>query len=160
MRKIRILFITLVLFFTTLCLTSCKNNNLNYEICGLYIELIDVGTMSIEDNNPKIYFKKDDNNILATKTGQVGKVVYFMGTSKVVEPENGKYVFFTSFSVPEETYDKINIRVIIYQNGKYIIDKKAYKTIKKEGTCQYVSDYTYKNNEYHVQFQLKIVTRE
>lgn len=158
MRKFRLLILTLVLALVTVSLSSCKNN-LNYEICGLYVELVDVDNRSIDDNNPKIYFKKNDNNILSNKVGQVGKIVTFTDIYKTVDKENGKFTFSAQLNIPKETFENIKIRVIIFQNNKYLIDKKAYKTIKTTGNCRYSSNYTYRGEEYYVQFELKIVTR-
>lgn len=159
MRKLRLIYMVITLCLTTLLLVSCKNN-LNYELCGFYVELVDIDTRSVEDNNPKIYFRKDNNNILATRVGSVGHTVAFGERGKVVDEETGKFMFTTTLNIPEEAFENIKIRLIIYQNGKYIIDKKVYKTIKTAGSCEYASKYTYKNKEYNVQFQLTIKIKE
>lgn len=157
--KVKIILLMIFIFTLSIFLSSCKKN-LDYEICGFYVELVEIDEMNINDKNPKIYFKKDDNNMLSTKIGQVGKVVSFNSTSKVVDEENRKFIFSTTLSIPDEVYDKINIRLITYQNGKYYVDENVYQTINLKGTCKYASTYSYKNDSYTVQFQIKIEIKE
>lgn len=159
MKKIRLLLLVVTIIFSTLVLSSCKKN-LKYEICGLYIELEDVEKPSIDDDNPKIYFKKNDNNILSRKVGQLGKRVYFTDVAKVVDEELGKFTFIANLSIPKEAFENIEIRAIIYKNGEYVVENKVHKTIKTAGNCLYSKKYIYDDKEYQVQFQLIIETRE
>ena len=60
MKKIKLLFLSILLLVTAITLSSC-NKTVFYQIAGFYIELVEVDELTVDDRNPKIYFKYGNN---------------------------------------------------------------------------------------------------
>lgn len=161
MKKIKTLLLMIVLLSTLVVsvfsLTSC-NKTVTYQIAGLYIELVEQKEMTIEDSNPKIYFKYDNNNILSQKSGSYASIT---NTSKSVKEENDamKYYFATDVLVAKDKYKNIKVHLIFFQNGKYIVENDVHDTIASTGTSRYSANYTFKNQKYRLDFEVRIKNR-
>lgn len=148
------LFLTIIMV-TTLC--SCTKT-IPYQICGFYIELNEVDKYSVDDQNPKVYFKYSENDMFSTKSGSYAT---FQNSTKMIKDEEiRKYYFSTDMLIPADKYDDINIHLIILKNGKYIVENEIHKKINKSGSCKYAAEYKYDNKEYRVEFKLEIKLKE
>lgn len=154
MRKLKLLLLTLMLLVTTISLSSC-NKTVLYQVAGYYIELVEVDEYKIDDRNPKIYFKYDQNDMFSQYQGAL---TTFDFTTKLVKTENEvkKYYFATDVLVPAGKYDTIEIHLIYLRDGKYIIDSEVHKTIKGTGTCRYSAEYTFKGEKQRLDFEINI----
>lgn len=155
MGKIKLLFLSLLLIISTIALSSC-NKTVFYQVAGFYVELVEVDEISIDDRNPKVYFKYGNNDMFSQYAGALAS---FSNSAKSVkvESEVKKYYFTTDLLVPANKYDNINIYLIIYKNGKYVIESNdVYKKINKTGTCRYAAEYTFSGERQHIDFDLTI----
>ncbi len=161
MKKIKTFLLTIVILSTLVMsvfsLSSCKKT-VTYQIAGLYIELVEQKQKSIDDSNPKIYFKYDNNNILSQNAGSYAS---FANTSKLVKEESDtlNYYFSTDLFVPKDKYAKIKVHLIFFQNGKYVVENEVHETISSTGTSRYSANYTFQNQKYRLDFEVKIKNR-
>ena len=88
MKKLRLLFMLACAFIVLGAMTSCKSKTIFYRICGYYIELAEVDKLSIDDKNPKIYFKYSQNDIFSTYAGSMAS---FQNTAKIIKNEPAYY---------------------------------------------------------------------
>lgn len=155
MKKLKYLLLTLVLLLSTVVLTSCQKN-LDYQICGFYIDLIDEEVMNVSDSNPKIYFKYSENDMFSTKGGAGGS--YFVNSTKTVRTENEvkKYFFSADLMISQFSKEKINIHLIVLKDGEYVVETAVHKTISGTGNCAYAVDYEYEGQKYHNEFKINI----
>ena len=159
MKKIYLLFSITLCFIMALGLTSCSRKNESYKVCGLYIELVEQEEISIDDNNPKVYFK---NTGLATKAVPLkGQTVSFTNRFSSVPVKDGirTYYFKVDLILPAEIFENYNIKLIIYEDGKYVVSNQIVKNISKFGNCEYTKELKYNNEEYNVEFILGIKER-
>lgn len=153
MKKIKFILLALMLLVTTITLSSC-NKTVTYQIAGLYIKVVDTGNMTIDDRNPKLYFKYDQNDRF---TQYAGALSTLSDTSKLVSEEGDvKKYFFSSDVYVSSQYSNIKIHLIVYQNGKYIVDSEVHQTISNVGTARYSANYTFNGQKYRLDFEAKI----
>lgn len=155
MKKIKLLFLSILLLVTAITLSSC-NKTVFYQIAGFYVELVEVDEISVDDKNPKIYFKYGSNDMFSQYSGALASFANAVKSVKKDEDIN-KYHFSADLFVPENKYDNINIYLIIYKNGKYIVESNdVYKKINKTGTCRYSAEYTFEGDRYRIDFEIRI----
>lgn len=155
MKKINVLFLSLLLLIVSMTLSSC-NKTVFYQVAGFYVELVEVDEMSLDDRNPKVYFKYGNNDMFSQYAGALSR---FENTAKSVKTENEvkKYYFTTDLVIPANKYNDINIYLILYKNGKYVIESnEVYKKINKTGTCRYSAEYTFSGERQRLDFELTI----
>ena len=154
MKKITVLFLSLLLLITT-SLTSC-NKTVFYQVAGFYVELVEVDEISLDDRNPKVYFKYGNNDMFSQYAGALAS---YTNSAKSVKTENEvkKYYFTTDLLVPANKYDDINVYLILFKNGKYVVESNdVFKKINKTGTCRYSAEYTFSGERQRVDFELTI----
>lgn len=154
MKKITVLFLSLLLLITT-SLTSC-NKTVFYQVAGFYVELVEVDEISVDDRNPKVYFKYGNNDMFSQYAGALAS---YTNSAKSVKTENEvkKYYFTTDLLVPANKYDDINVYLILFKNGKYVVESNdVFKKINKTGTCRYSAEYTFSGERQRVDFELTI----
>lgn len=157
MKKITVLFLSLLLLITT-SLTSC-NKTVFYQVAGFYVELVEVDEISLDDRNPKVYFKYGNNDIFSQYAGALAS---YTNSAKSVKTENEvkKYYFTTDLLVPANKYDDINVYLILFKNGKYVVESNdVFKKINKTGTCRYSAEYTFSGERQRVDFELTIANK-
>ena len=161
MKKIKWILVLLCALVLTTVLTSCKSQVILYRICGYYIELVEVDEYSVDDKNPKVYFKYLNNDIFSTNTGNPGKVVTFQNSAKTINKETDviKHYFSTDLVVPADAFDKIKIHLILLKEGKYFVETEVFKTINKTGNCRTAYKYTFNGQKYEIEFDLEIKER-
>lgn len=161
MKKIKIILVLLCAALLTTALSSCKSQTIFHRICGYYIELVDVDEYSVDDKNPKVYFKYLNNDIFSTNTGNPGKVVSFQNSAKTVNKDTEviKHFFSTDLVVPASSFEKIPVHLIILKEGKNVVETEIFKTINKTGSCRCAYKYTYLGQKYEIEFDLEIKER-
>ena len=155
MKKIKLLFLSILLLVTAITLSSC-NKTVFYQIAGFYIELAEVDELTVDDRNPKIYFKYGNNDMFSQYSGALAS---FANASKTVSKDDdvNKYYFSADLLIPENKYEQINVYLIIYKNGKYIVEHNdVYKKINKTGSCRYSAEYKFEGERHRLDFEIRI----
>ena len=158
MKKLRVLLMLACALIVVSAMSSCKSKTIFYRICGYYIELVDVEKLSVDDKNPKIYFKYSQNDIFSTYAGSMGT---FQNTAKIIKEESDviKHYFTGDLVLSSGTYENIKIHLIILKEGKYVVETEVYDTIKKTGTVKCSYKYTYLSQKYEIDFVTNIKER-
>ncbi len=166
MRKdILIIFTIILSLFVSSC--NCKKNNIEYKYVGVYVELIDVETPSMDDRNPKLYYNETTKNVVDTKqiyeyqlsTASINKNIYQDGEVMIYD-----LACLYQLNVPYDTkLDEVKLYLIIYDGINYKVSEKN-KTLKLENnetsTVSFKYSYSYNDEEYGFKTTIKIHKKE
>ena len=172
MKKFKILLCVVLVTFL-MCICSCKEVNVlngqnhgkvKYYVSGLYIEVHKQDVCSIDDNNPKVYFRFDSSKYFGTfkTTSGNGKsyvTVNYTSNNKKVENEINKYFGSVNCTLIDESVSSVNVYLITCdKNGNYEINTKAKEklSVPFDEMYNFTSEFIYNKEDYQIQIQLKI----
>lgn len=133
MRKILIIFVFVCLLFVTSCTKNNRFNDIdygkiNYYYCGLYLEVGDLGSRSIKDDNPKVYFcfeNTSEYGFLQLISGYDTNAINFGDSSRYITVKDD-YTLYIS---------QVNLSMVNSNNKSFVlypitltIDKKGNAT--------------------------------
>lgn len=162
----------LVLLMVLLLITSCKtkktmNNydygDIDYYVCGIYMEVEKQTTMAYYDENPKLLFKfenKDEMGLFSNYSGSGSCAFTFMNGQRVVN-NDGAFKCSGSFEAEpiNNLHSKMKVYPIYYKNGEYTFDTSVSETVSlSKGTIyQYQTEFTNNKQQYLIQIKLSII---